>query len=49
MYWTVLLDVPVTEVVLPSPCVVAIIGELKTTSMAQHVGEGRERHFFGQS
>src|SRR5262249_50073633 len=29
------LDVLVPEVVLQSPCVVAIIGELKTTGMAQ--------------
>ena len=39
-----MLDVPVAEVVLQSPCVVAIIGELKTTGMAQHVGVDRERH-----
>jgi hypothetical protein len=31
------LDVLVPEVVLQSPGVVAIIGELKTTGMAQHV------------
>jgi len=31
------LNVLVPEVVLQSPCVVAIIGELKTTGMAQHV------------
>ncbi len=29
---------------LQSPCVVAIIGELKTTGMAQHVWVDRERH-----
>src|SRR5262245_40965482 len=39
-----MLDVPVPEVVLQSPCVVAIIGELKTTGMAQHVWVDRERH-----
>ena len=39
-----MLDVPVAEVVLQSPCVVAIIGELKTTSMAQHMRVDRERH-----
>ena len=38
-----MLDVPVTEVVLQSPCVVAIIGELKTTGMAQHVWVDGER------
>ena len=32
------------EVVLQSPCVVAIIGKLKTTGMAQHVWVDRERH-----
>jgi hypothetical protein len=42
-----MLDVPVAEVVLQSPCVVAIIGELKTTGMAQHVGMDRERHLGG--
>jgi hypothetical protein len=39
-----MLDVPVAEVVLQSPCVVAIIGELKTTGMAQRVRVDRERH-----
>src|SRR5262252_7844188 len=39
-----MLDVPVAEVVLQSPCVVAIIGELKTTGMAQHVWVDREWH-----
>jgi hypothetical protein len=34
----------VAEVVLQSPCVVAIIGELKTTGMAQHVWVDGERH-----
>jgi len=34
----------VAEVVLQSPCVVAIVGELKTTGMAQHVWVDRERH-----
>src|SRR5262249_16349208 len=34
----------VPEVVLQSPCVVAIIGELKTTGMAQHVWVDREWH-----
>ena len=38
------LDVLVPEVVLQSPCVVAIIGELKTTGMAQHVWVDREWH-----
>jgi len=38
------LDILVPEVVLQSPCVVAIIGELKTTGMAQHVRVDRERH-----
>jgi hypothetical protein len=38
------LDVPVAELVLQSPFVVAIIGELKTTGMAQHVWVDRERH-----
>src|SRR5262249_46042354 len=42
-----MLDVPVAEVVLQSPCVVAIIGELKTTGMAQHVWVDRERHLGG--
>src|SRR5262249_59301295 len=39
-----MLDVPVAEVVLQSPCVVAIIGELKAAGMAQHVGVDREWH-----
>ena len=38
------LDVLVPEVVLESPCVVAIIGEFKTTGMAQHVRVDGERH-----
>jgi hypothetical protein len=38
------LNVLVPEVVLQSPCVVAIIGELKTAGMAQHVWVDRERH-----
>src|SRR5262249_6752596 len=38
------LNVLVPEVVLQSPCVVAIIGELKTTGMVHHVGVDRERH-----
>jgi hypothetical protein len=33
-----------TPRMLQSPCVVAIIGELKTTGMAQHVWVDRERH-----
>ena len=36
------LDVPVPEVVLQSPCVVAIVGELEPTGMAQHVWVDRE-------
>src|SRR5262249_45214770 len=38
------LDVLVAKVALQSPCVVAIIGELKTTDMAQHVWVDREWH-----
>ena len=38
------LDVLVAEIVLQSPCVVAIIGELKTTGMAQHVRVDWEWH-----
>src|SRR5262245_40808113 len=38
------LNVLVPEVVLQSPCVVAIIGELKTTGMEQPVCVDRERH-----
>src|SRR5262245_60489826 len=38
------LDVLVPEVVLQSPCVVAIIGELEPTGMAKHVRVDRERH-----
>src|SRR5262249_60375356 len=38
------LNVLVPEVVLQSPCVVAIIGELKPTGMAKHVGVGRKWH-----
>src|SRR5262249_22673189 len=38
------LDVLVPEVMLQGPRVVAIIGELKTTGMAQHVWVDRERH-----
>src|SRR5215475_7897076 len=39
-----MLDVFVPEVVLQSPCVVAIVSELKTTGMAQHVWVDREWH-----
>ena len=42
-----MLDVPVAEVMLQSPCVVAIIRELKTTGMAQHVWMHREWHLGG--
>ena len=42
-----MLDVPVAEVVLQRPCVVAIVGELKPTGMAQHVRVDRERHLGG--
>ena len=39
-----MLDVLVPEVMLQSPCVVAIIGELKITGMAQHVWVDWEWH-----
>src|SRR5215831_13672564 len=39
-----MLDVPVAEVVLQRPCVVAIVGELEATGMAKHVWVDRERH-----
>src|SRR5262249_267927 len=39
-----MLDVPVAEVVLQRPCVVAIVGELKPTGMAQHVRVDRKGH-----
>src|SRR5262245_7029560 len=39
-----MLDVPVAEVVLQSPCVVAIIGELTTAGMAQQGWVDRERN-----
>src|SRR5262249_44960214 len=39
-----MLDVPVAEVVLQSPCVVAIVGELEPTGMAKHVGVDRKWH-----
>src|SRR5262245_6128835 len=39
-----MLDVPVAEVVLQGPRVVAIVGELEPTGMAQHVWVDRERH-----
>src|SRR5262245_27749382 len=39
-----MLDVPVAEVVLQRPCVVAIVGELEPTGMAKHVWVDRERH-----
>src|SRR5215472_11182715 len=38
------LDVLVPEVVLQRPRVVAIVGELEPTGMAQHVWVDRERH-----
>ena len=41
------LDVLVPEVVLQRPRVVAIIGEFKTTGMAQHVGVDRKWHLGG--
>jgi hypothetical protein len=44
-----MLDVPVAEVVLQSPCVVAIVGELEPTGMAQHVWVDRERHLGGRT
>ena len=43
MYLTVWMSL-VPEVVLQRPRVVAIVGELKTTGMAQHVWVDRERH-----
>jgi hypothetical protein len=39
-----MMDVPVAEVVLQSPCVVAIVGELEPTGMAKHVWVDREWH-----
>src|SRR5215467_7059748 len=41
------LDVFVSEVVLESPCVVAIVGELEPTGMAKHVWVDREWHLGG--
>ena len=41
------LDVLVPEVVLQGPGVVAIVGELEPTGMAQHVGVDREWHLGG--
>src|SRR5262245_38276416 len=41
------LDVPVPEVVLQGPRVVAIVGELEPTGMAQHVWVDREWHLGG--
>src|SRR5262245_291565 len=38
------LDVLVPEVVLQSPCVVAIVSELEPTGMAKHVGVDWEWH-----
>ena len=38
------LDVLVPEVVLQRTCVVAVVGELEPTGMAQHVWVDRERH-----
>ena len=43
MYLTVWMSL-VPEVVLQRPRVVAIVGELETTGMAQHVGVDREWH-----
>jgi len=37
----------VPEVVLQSPCVVAIIGELEATSVPKHVRVDREWHLGG--
>jgi hypothetical protein len=39
-----MLNVLVPEVMLQSPRVVAVVGELKTTGMAKHVWMDRERH-----
>ena len=39
-----MLDVPVPEVVLQGPRVMAIVGELEPTGMAQHVWVDREWH-----
>jgi hypothetical protein len=41
------LDVLVPEVVLQSPRIVTIIGELEPAGMAQHVGVDREWHLGG--
>jgi hypothetical protein len=41
------LNVLVPEIVLQGPRVVAIVGELKTTGMAQHVWVDREWHLGG--
>ena len=41
------LDVPVAEIVLQSPCVVAIIGELEPAGVAKHVWVDREWHLGG--
>src|SRR5262245_61146459 len=38
------LDVLVPEVVLQSPCVVSVVGELEPTGVAKHVRVDRERH-----
>jgi len=38
------LDVQVAEVVLQSPCVVAVVGELDPAGMAKHVRVYRECH-----
>jgi len=42
-----MLDVPVAEVVLQSPRVVTIVGELESTGVAKHVWVDRERHLGG--
>src|SRR5262245_49491307 len=39
-----MLDVLVPEVVLQSPCVVSVVGELEPTGVAKHVRVDRERH-----
>ena len=39
-----MLDVPVAEVMLQGPRVMAIVGELEATRMTKHVGVDREWH-----
>jgi hypothetical protein len=41
------LDVLVPEVVLQSPCVVAVVGKFEPTGMAKHVRVDREWHVSG--